>query len=186
MILVAIRRARKLSSDRACRFAWRASGEPDRRKSCDQSQVVKRACINVCCNSIIFQQLTAHPSLPIICRKEPNLKNNQTSYGHTEPGECVRPPLARFSCARVPSFGVRGVLTGKPANCVRGWRRGAEPFLSVEVSPLLDAGPEPRKYPKHRGLLREPVQGRRSIACARNAGPVQEMMRRKFTNSIQP
>ena len=51
---------------------------------------------------------------------------------------------------------------------------------------FLDAGPEPRKYPKHRGLLREPVQGRRSIAWARAAGPVQEMLRRKFTDSIQP
>ena len=82
-----------------------------------------------------------------------------------------------------PFLGVRGALAGLLMNCVCGWRRGEEPFLSVEVSPLLDAGPEPRKYPKHRGLLREPVQGRRSIACASNAGPVQEMLRRKFTDS---
>jgi len=74
------------------------------------------------------------------------------------------PSLARFSSTRVPSAASAGTSTGLLADCVRGWRRGTEPFLSVEVSPLLDAGPEPRKYPKHAGcsgsLCKAGVQSR--------------------------
>jgi hypothetical protein len=95
------------------------------------------------------------------------------------------PSLARFFEHPCPCCGLSKALTGLLLNCVCGWRRGAEPFLSVEVSPLFGCWAGTTEVSKACGLLREPVQGRRSFACASNAGPVREILRRKLTNLIQ-
>lgn len=75
--------------------------------------LVKRVGAHICCKSIIFQQLTARASLPVICRKSPILKHNQTKYGYTEPGEWVRPPL--------------GAVLRRPSLCGQARGAGGEP-----------------------------------------------------------